>query len=224
MPERSRLPIAKCAVVGILAALASGAATASGDSTGPPVSTAQPTAKGLPGMGKQLRTTNGSWSTSATFTHQWLRCNASFVDCTDIPGATAATYTIVAADVGHVLGARVTATNAAGSGVALSSGLGPVEARPPGLQHRPWIKGTKRVGHVLVEAATLWTRSPYMWRDRWLRCSAGGTVCVRIEKGVGTDYKLTRKDAGHRIRIQVTAFNGAGHTSSISAPTRIVKK
>jgi len=118
----------------------------------------------------------------------------------------------------------VTATDAAGSAVALSSGLGPVEAHPPGPEHEPWVKGTKQVGHVLVEAATVWTRSPYMWKDRWLRCSTNGTACVRIERGIAADYKLTEKDAGHRIRLEVTAFNGAGHTTATSAPTRIVKR
>jgi hypothetical protein len=54
------------------------------------------------------------------------------VTYTVFPGATAASYTPVAAEVGHILEARVTATNAAGSVSALSQGRGPVEAQPPG--------------------------------------------------------------------------------------------
>jgi hypothetical protein len=238
--------IAGVALLGVLAALVLGAAAASGGTTGPPVSTSTPTASGLPGVGKTLRTTSGSWSTSATFTYQWLRCAASYKGCANIPGpptyvvisgATAATYVPVAADMGHVLVARVTATNAAGSASVDSSGLGPVEGRPPGPKHLPWIKGTKTVGQRIYETDDRWTRSPYKWSHRWLRCSVKGDACVRITGkarpcgacspvpvGTQSDYKLTRKDVGHRMRVQVTAWNGAGHTTSTSEPTRIVEK
>jgi hypothetical protein len=138
--------------LGVLAALTLGAATASGDTTGPPVSTVGPIINGSPGVGKTLKTTTGTWSTSATFKYQWLHCVKGYAGCTNlpgqvtytvIPGATAATYTPVAADVGHVLVAQVTATNAAGSASVLSSGNGPVEAKPPEAKHEPRIKGTK---------------------------------------------------------------------------------
>ena len=245
--RRSRLVIASGALLVVLAALALGAATASGDTTGPPVSMIGPIVKGSPGVGKEIKTTNGSWSTSATFTYQWLRCVKGYKGCsnlpgevtsTAIPGATASTYIPVAADVGHVLEARVTASNAAGSTTVDSSGLGPVEARPPGVKHKPWIEGPKKVGRTVFEADTTWTRSPYMFRDQWLRCSAKGSVCVRItgvrlqcedgtciriKIGVQPDYKVTRRDVGHRLRVKVAAWNGAGRATSTSAPTRIIR-
>jgi hypothetical protein len=43
----------------------------------------------------------------------------------------------------------VTATDAAGSASVMSSGEGPVEARPPGSKHKPWIEGTKKVGKTV---------------------------------------------------------------------------
>ena len=248
MARRNWLLIAPVALVGIMAALALGVTAASGDTTGPPVSTYTPTAYGSPGVGKHLRTGHGTWSTSATFTYQWLRCIKGYKGCanlpgpptyTVIPGATAATYTPVAADVGHVLVARVTATNATGSASVLSSGLGPVEARPPGVKHRPWVGGKKELGQSVYEADTHWTRAPYMFTDQWLRCSAKGNACVRItgvqklcENGTCTriklgaqhDYRLTKKDLGHRLRVRATALNGAGRTISVSAPTRIIRK
>ena len=235
--RRSRLAKGSGALVGVLVALALGAAAASGDTTGPPVSTAGPILKGSPGVGKKMQVTNGSWSTSATFSYQWVRCAATYQACSMIPGATAATYIPVAADVGHVLEARVTATNAAGSASVLSSGKGPVEAKPPGVTHRPWIRGTTKVWETVSETDTRWTRDPYMFRDRWLRCSARGDACVRIrggrqcangfcvpENGAGSDYTLTPRDVGHRLRVQAMAWNGAGHTISTSAPTQIIRK
>ena len=248
MPKPSWLAIGSGALVAVLAALTLGAATASGDTTGPPVSTYAPTASGLPGVGKTITTTNGSWSTSASFTYQWLRCVKGYRGCASLPGAptytvilgaTAATYTPAAADVGHVLVAQVTATNAAGSASVLSSGLGPVESKPPGVKHKPWIRGKKRLGQSVSEADTHWTRSPYMFRDQWLRCSAKGNACVRItgeqrqcangncvrvKIGVQPDYKLTKRDLGHRLRVRVAAWNGAGRAASTSNPTPIIKK
>lgn len=248
MARRSWLVVGSGALVGVLAALALGATAAPGDTTGPPVSTERPTVTGSPGVGRKLTTTNGTWSTSATFTYQWLRCVKGYRACaspsdpstyTVIPGATAPTYKLVAADVGHIVEALVTATNAAGSASALSSGKGPVETKAPGVKHAPWIRGTKKVGQSIYEAATSWTRSPYMFRDQWLRCSATGNACVRIKGtrrqcengtciripiGIGSTYLLTKKDMGHRIRVRVTAWNGAGRSTSISRPTRVIAK
>lgn len=237
------------AFLGVLAALALGVTAASGDIPGAPVSTDIPSLFGQPGVGKTLRTTNGSWSTSATFTYQWLRCVKGYRACSDlpgaptytvIPGATAQTYVPVRADVGHILVARVTATNAAGSASAMSSGKGLVEARPPGTKHKPWIRGTKKVGKWVTVTDARWTRSPFKFRQQWLRCSAKGNACVHINGtrkvcysggscihfGIGTSssYKLTAKDVGHRIRVQAMAWNGAGLGTSISAPTRIVTR
>jgi hypothetical protein len=152
---------------------------------------------------------------------------------------TARTYTLVAADVGHVLGASVTATNAAGSTVVLSNGLGPVAARPPEPRHKPSVAGTKKLGQRVYEAADTWGRSPVTFTNRWLRCSAKGDTCVRItgkrlrcaggtcamvDIGTQWDYTVTRKDLGYRLRVRVSASNGAGRATATSEPTRIVKR
>ena len=228
--------VVQVALVGVLAAL--GAKSASGDA-GAPVSTVPPIASGAAGVGKKLMTDRGSWSTSATLTYQWVRCDAFFANCTDIPAATAPTYTVAAADAGHVLAARVTATNAAGSAAALSNVLGPVAAKPPGSRHNPGIKGTAKVGRRLHETGDRWTRSPDTFGIRWLRCSArrrgcvpitaerrrcANGTCVRVTAGTQWDYVLTMKDVGHRLRVRVTASNGAGHATATSKATSIVEK
>ena len=53
-----------------------------------------------------------------TFTYQWRRCDSAGSNCSDIAGATASTYVLVAADVGSRIRARISATNPAGSGQA----------------------------------------------------------------------------------------------------------
>ena len=46
----------------------------------------------------------GSWSpTPATIAYQWQRCNANGRLCKPLPGATASTYAVTAADTGHAL-------------------------------------------------------------------------------------------------------------------------
>lgn len=65
-------------------------------------------------IGSVCNVTNGNWTGSPTgYAYQWTR------DGSNIAGATAASYTLIAADVGgHQIRAVVTATNAQGSQAA----------------------------------------------------------------------------------------------------------
>src|SRR5262249_53026836 len=73
-----------------------------------PTNTAPPVISGVPAVGNTLTCSTGTWANSpADYAFQWLRGAAP------IPGATAAAYQTVAADVGPIA-CRVTAFNAAG--------------------------------------------------------------------------------------------------------------
>ena len=75
---------------------------------------APPAVTGTSTVGQTLTAGNGSWSTAATaFSYAWLRCNANGRICTPIAGATAASYTLSADDVGHALVSVVTASGVA---------------------------------------------------------------------------------------------------------------
>jgi len=88
---------------------------------GSPTATAAPAIEGVVGPGAALTATTGTWAGVPTsFAYQWRRCNATAV-CVDVPDATSATYTLSAADSGSTLRVLVVATNAAGSGGALSA-------------------------------------------------------------------------------------------------------
>jgi len=77
----------------------------------PLYSTAQPTISGTATLGQALQVAPGSWSQAPTaFGYRWLRCNANGRLCAPIAGATAAGYTVTAADSGHALLAVVQAT------------------------------------------------------------------------------------------------------------------
>jgi hypothetical protein len=82
----------------------------------PPVSIAPPVLWGPVAQGQPLTVDPGAWAGGGTsYSYAWQRCDADGNGCADIPGATDATYTPGADDVGHVLRAVVTATNDAGS-------------------------------------------------------------------------------------------------------------
>jgi hypothetical protein len=83
--------------------------------------TKAPHISGKARVGKKLSGSHGSWTFSATFRYQWLRCNARGGSCSSIHAATHSTYKLTKSDTGHRLRLRVTAANAAGSGAATSS-------------------------------------------------------------------------------------------------------
>ncbi len=75
-----------------------------------PANTAAPTVTGTARVGEKLTAANGSWEGGApvTYRYQWQRCTST---CKNIPGATAATYTLAAADEKAKLRAVVLAGN-----------------------------------------------------------------------------------------------------------------
>jgi hypothetical protein len=75
-----------------------------------PFATARPAVGGSPVEGSALTASDGTWSGSPTFGRSWRRCEPDGAACTPIEGATAASYTLTAADVGRRLRVRVTAT------------------------------------------------------------------------------------------------------------------
>lgn len=108
--------------LGVLAALLVTAAAWSGTAlaAGEPANTALPTIDGRPQPGQTLAADRGLWTGSPTsYAFQWQRCHGGN-GCLDIPGATASTYLISAADGGDTFDVVVTATNGAGDGKATS--------------------------------------------------------------------------------------------------------
>ena len=105
---------------GLTLACALGGATATTASAGPPppVNVVPPVVTGVPLTGQQLRYSPGFWTMGGTpyvFTQVWLRCGLLGGNCAST-GVTSATYTVVAADVGHTIRVSVTNTGDGGNG------------------------------------------------------------------------------------------------------------
>jgi len=89
-----------------------------------PEFTALPAVSGTPKVGLVLTTTTGTVTGDATITYsyKWFSGGA------EVSGATSSTYTPVTADIGNIIQAQVTATNASGYAVASSNATAVVAA------------------------------------------------------------------------------------------------
>jgi hypothetical protein len=105
--------------------------------TGPvSVSGNWPSVSGTARIGWQLSIHPGPWTGSpSSYAYQWQRCDKTGNNCLNILGATGTDYDVKVADLGHRLGAIVTATGAGGSGSEV--------AINPGLVSKPTVKKKK---------------------------------------------------------------------------------
>lgn len=88
---------------------------------------AVPTVTGTTAPAQTLTASPGDWGGApSTYTYQWSRCDSTATTCSDIPGATSATYVVAAEDTGSVLRATVVAGNSVSSSSATSAVTTPV--------------------------------------------------------------------------------------------------
>ena len=94
----------------------------------PPVATTPPAIVGVAAVGQTLTASPGTWQAPKppTFAFRWQRCDATGAACTPIAGASAQTYVVTTADVGHALVVVVTATSRGRSASAASPPTAPV--------------------------------------------------------------------------------------------------
>ncbi|HTY97893.1 MAG TPA: hypothetical protein VMB91_12680 [Solirubrobacteraceae bacterium] len=190
-----------------------------------PVDSTVPTVTGTAQQGQTLTEHHGEWSNSPTgYAYQWLRCNSSGTSCSTIVGATNATYSPAAEDVGHELRVTETASNTGGSGAAAESEATSVVVPPAPLDMTaPTITGTVQQGQTLTEHHGEWSYSPTGYAYQWQRCSPSGTSCSAIGGATGATYSPAAEDVGHELRVTETASNAGGSgVAGESAATSVV--
>jgi hypothetical protein len=181
---------------------------------GGPTSATRPLVTGTLEQGMRLTGTPGSWVGNGTiaYAYQWYRCDPAGAKCSSIHGATNATYTLVAKDVGHTLGLTVRATDATGTTAAYSAlaGLIAAAASRNVVSAQPAVTGDAIVGSpVKVEGGT-WTTTPTAPGYAWKRCNANGRLCTPIAGATTDTYSLTAADAGH---VLLAVVNAGGQTA-----------
>ncbi len=151
---------------------------------------------------------------NATFAYQW------FADDAEINGATASTYTLVAADAGKAIKVKVTFTDDADNEEELTSAAtGAVVAAPPppntlatGL---PSITGTAQVGETLTADITGIADDDGLdnatFAYQWFADDA------EINGATVSSYTLADADAGKAIKVKVTFTDDGDNEESLTS-------
>lgn len=191
-----------------------------------PRNTVSPSILGAPRDGAILSAVTGEWGGTPplTFGYQWYRCVVARNECRTITGATAATYTLTSADVGSQIRVQVTATNSAGASTAISgltgivSPVAPANVVPPSVDERPYL------GEDVTVNDGEWSGTrPFDLAYQWQRCNAAGE-CADIPGEDGDTHTVIAADLRSRLRVFVTASNGAGSATAASPITAQVTR
>jgi hypothetical protein len=187
-----------------------------------PTETFAPSISGLFQQGSVLTEAHGGWTNTPTsYAYQWMLCDSAGANCAAISGATAQTYTPVAADVGGTLVILETAANAGGSSAPSESALTPVITTPakvvpaPVSSSPPTLSGSLQQGQTLVESHGTWSGNPGSFSYQWERCSAAG--CAGIPGATNQTYALTGADVGEAIAVVEAASNSGGAGTAIAS-------
>jgi hypothetical protein len=214
-----------------------------------PFASARPTLAGTPIEGGTLTATGGTWSGTPAFSHSWLSCDGDGANCNPIDGATAATYTPTAADVGRRLRARVTATQGRSvssdsepTGVVAAAPAQPGDGRAPKAKlalARTTLQKVVKQGFIPVnvtcdEASAIALQAGV---TRKVARRLGGR---RIASGKGScapgrrsavKVKLTRKARNGLKRrksialtLKATATDAAGNRGAVTKKAKIKRK
>lgn len=190
-----------------------------------PVAGTMPAITGTAIGGAVLSASTGTWAgtRASSYAYQWQRCNETGRSCSNLEGATAATYSAEAADVRSTLRVVVTARNAAGSASSTSAATAVVSPEnPPVNVIPPTIYGFANPGQSL-SATFFWSGlGPIGYAYQWQRCDREGAECSDIEGATQATYAVLTEDTGSTLRLTVEARNASGSDSVQSEATAVV--
>jgi hypothetical protein len=112
---------------------------------------------------------------------------------------------------GSVALALVIAASAAARGAAVPANTSP-----------PTVSGTAQPGQTLTASTGSWSGSePITFSYQWQRCDENGNGCGDARGATSATYTLQNRDANHTFRVVVTAKNGEGQSTAVSAVTAV---
>jgi hypothetical protein len=157
-------------------------------------------------------------------TYQWQNCGT--IVCTDIPGATAATYTVQSSDLGDNISVTV---DPGSSGFQLERDpqvgaplLASIDSNPylstsrtndGGGASNTWIDYVGE-GDTLTVSPGTWVGDPTSYSYQWQDCSGSGMTYQCTNVGSGTQsYTVQHSDLGGQLMVNVTGTNAYGSST-----------
>ena len=217
----------------------------------PPVNQVPPSVSGTPVVGSTLSSSLGSWVDpnlhAVSYRRQWQRCTSNGFNCQNIAGATAASYRLVTADVGHFIRV-IAAAEGLGSDSVASAPVGPVtDAAAPGggnsggsggdsddtppaggfrkLRPFPVVVLEGRVMRRRTRISRLIVRGP-RGATVSVRCRGRGCARRRLRARLGSSRRIRLRPfqrtfrAGATIEIRVTGRRAIGKFTRIRIRAR----
>ena len=94
---------------------------------------------------------------------------------------------------------------------------------PPSSVAAPVVSGTPTDGETLSSTPGSWSGTgPIKYSYQWQHCDAQGNGCADLASEMEPTVTLRSADVGTRLRVKVTANNGGGSASSLSATSPVV--
>ncbi|MCY3860797.1 MAG: hypothetical protein OXG67_02365 [bacterium] len=194
-----------------------GACTFTGGTTNS-AATGAPSVSGTVRVGETLTAVTSGVADAdglGVFSYQWS------ADSSPISGATASTYTLVAADLGKAISVAVSFTDGGGNAESVaSSPTAAVAAKPnSAATGAPSVSGTVRVGETLtaVTSGVADADGLGVFSYQWSADSSP------ISGATASTYTLVAADLGKAISVAVSFTDGGGNAESVaSSPTAAV--
>ena len=158
--------------------------------------------------------------TTPGYTYQWIR-TAAGVD-TNISGATASTYTLVAADLGTTVKVRVSFTDDASNAETLTSAATAAVSAAPNTPATgaPTITGTAQVGQTLTAGTTAIVDADGLttpgYTYQWIRVATDNTE-TNISMATTSTYTLVTDDLGTTIKVKVSFTDDASNAETLTS-------
>jgi GH43 family beta-xylosidase len=174
------------------------------------VTAGQPSITGLVKVGSTVTAAPGSWTPAdVSLAYQWK------LNGTDITGATAASYTLLAADAGKTLTVTVTGTKA-GYTTASGSSAGVQVAAGELTAGVVTVTGTVKVGQTVTANGGTWSPAPVTLAYQWLLDG------VEVSGATSASYAIAPADAGKSLSVKVTGSKtGYAAVTAVSAGTGV---
>ena len=165
-------------------------------------------------VGTSLSASNGTWSTSGTFTYQW-QSSSDNSTWADIASATLATFVLTSSEASKFVRVKVYNTTSNGDGIAYSVPRSKVGS--PYNTALPVVSGTVRIGSTQTVTTGTWSNTPTGYAYQWQK-SADGISWIDLSGETAATYVPTFDVANLRIRVNVSAGN-AVDTATVTSAT-----